>query len=68
MTPLTTQPQKSDYEPYQELQKEIDTLCKQPVGINGEAFMAAWRESEAIKNRNGGMPPANQIKGTQLCK
>jgi hypothetical protein len=48
---------KSDYERYQELQSEFDKLCRDPVGINSERFMATWRECEEIKNRHNGLPP-----------
>lgn len=45
----------SDYNRYQELQKQIQKLGADKMGT--PEFNALWKESEEIKNRNGGNPP-----------
>jgi len=52
-----TAPLRNDSDRYKELQTLLANLLHTGQKDTHE-FKTAWQESEAIKNRNGGMPPA----------
>jgi len=55
--PNEEQPASADKQRYDEIWREIES---KQLDMDSPEFEALWRESEAIKNRNGGMPPRNQ--------
>jgi len=47
----------NDYEQYQEVQKKFKAAIMAGKELSDPEMQSLWRENEAIKNRNGGMPP-----------
>ena len=51
----------TDFHRYRMLQRELARL-RDKHGVNAlntPEYQAAWRASEVVKNRHGGMPPAD---------
>jgi len=54
----------NDYEQYQEVQKKFKAAIMAGKELSDPEMQSLWRENEAIKNRNGGMPP-KKIESTR---